>query len=300
LGIRPLLLDRTGEAGGLLRNAWRIENYPGLEPMSGRAFTRHLREFVKRFDLPVTRGEVHGLELVNGGVRLQGDFGNLKAQATILASGTEPHRPPIPGLAEPDAGGLFFEVGPLLQALPRGGRVAILGGGEAACDYALHLAEHDFAVTMLLRDRALRARGRLAELVGENQSIAVRTGVSLRRASTHTPNCQSLSAAGARSKIGMTLQLVQLPAAAGGATALDAYSLVEVIKADALLIAVGRESTASRFLDPLGLRVGEGIATQDPRVMVIGDARAGFLGQLGIAVGDGLAAAMAAAREVDR
>ena len=31
LGLEPLVFDRSGRAGGLIENAYAVENYPGLE-----------------------------------------------------------------------------------------------------------------------------------------------------------------------------------------------------------------------------------------------------------------------------
>jgi thioredoxin reductase len=63
---------------------------------------------------------------------------------------------------------------------------------------------------------------------------------------------------------------------------------------DALLVAIGRRSTAPRLLERLGVPLVDCVAGLMPGLFVAGDARIGSLGQIGMAVGDGICAAAAA------
>lgn len=298
LGVAPLLLDRTGAPGGLLANAWRIENYPGVGPTDGAGFTEHLRAFLNRFAVEVHRGDLQSIEATAQRMILRGSFDlpapeaggsetldALSAECVILAPGTQPKKPAIPGLAQLEDTAVFYEVRRLLEQAPNCGQVAILGGGEAACDYALTLAQQGAEVTMLLRDQSLRARGRLARWIQESPAITVRAGVVL----TGVEKAEAPSAGGKTAPC-LRLDLANRPREADNTGSLEV---------DALLIAVGRRSAAEDLLTGLGLKLAGDIQMEDPRILLAGDARTGTLGQIGMAVGDGLAAAMAAVREVE-
>lgn len=314
LGLTVALLDRAGEPGGLTRQAWRIENYPGLDPLPGGCFAGHLRAFLDRFEIGVRREEVRSVarrgegcsgaqEPAGAGPRqeagwhVRGRGASYHAACLVLATGTEPRRPEIAGLASPPPG-VYHDVVSLIEDTEAPGHAAILGGGEAACDHALLLAEAGWRVTMLLRGERLRARGRLAASVATHPAIARMTRTQL-HAVTGPP---------------LTLDMRRLVRAPSGGGAHE--SRTEHLAPGALLIAAGRRSTAGDLLaaghaeapqaqadrgqaqaPPPG--TGRGHAEAPPAatdpgagLWIAGDARTGTLGQIGIAVGDGLAAAM--------
>jgi len=158
LGVTPLLLDQSGEAGGLVANAWSMENYPGLEPLDGAAYVRRLRAHLERFDLKVEKLELQAIREAGGGIVLETDSGAIETKVAILAVGTLPRSLDLPGGEH-----LIYEVRPLLDRKPE--RVAVIGGGEMAFDYALSLARAGARVELLVRGTAPRARGRLAGFI---------------------------------------------------------------------------------------------------------------------------------------
>lgn len=264
LGVRPLLLDRSGQAGGLIENAFRVENYPGPEePPTGAVFTRRLREWLARFEVPVERAEVCSLERGEEGYVARCEGGALEARAVVLAPGTTPVKLGIAGEAELQGSGVFYEVRQLLPRSPA--RVVVIGAGEAAFDYSLSLARAGARVEVCIRGEEPAVRGHLAELVGREGAISVR-----RRT-----------------------QPLELERTRGGVLlrAVSSEGQVE-LSADAVLVAVGRRSEAPKLLAGLGLS-SEGELRLQPKLFVVGDARLGTLGQVGMAVGDGLRAAQA-------
>jgi thioredoxin reductase (NADPH) len=168
LGITPLLLDRTGMAGGLIANAWSMENYPGLEPISGADFVRRLQAHLERFEIEVEKAEVRAVGKAADKILLETDAGSIETEVAILAVGTLPRLLDLPGVD------LFYEVRHLLERKPE--RALVIGGGEMAFDYALSLAGAGARVELLVRGGAPRARGRLAEFVAKEPRITIRLG----------------------------------------------------------------------------------------------------------------------------
>ncbi|HUT77682.1 MAG TPA: NAD(P)/FAD-dependent oxidoreductase [Polyangia bacterium] len=275
LGIVPGILDRTGRAGGLVASGFLIENYPGLEePLPGPGLARRFAAHLERFGLSVLTESVTRVEPRGDRWLVTTDAGNRLAGAVLLCVGTRPRPWSVPGVGSAGAGRVFHDVRDLLGRFPEPRRVLVVGGGEAAFDFALSLARTGAGVSILVRSAAPRAVGRLLSLAAGEPRIRVETAV----------------------------RAVALEPAANGVTAvLETARSVERRVVDAVLAAVGRESGVDGLL-PESLRAGmRGAIERAPGLLVCGDARLGSLGQTGIAVGDGLAAAslaMARAREV--
>lgn len=279
LGIPPLVLDRTGQVGGLISNAFLVENYPGLEPMRGTEFADRLTQHLARFEIPITRGVVTALARTSHqlsassqeGITVCGDFGKIHATSVIVAVGTEAIRLDIPGAAELEGNGLFHEVRHFLAIHSRPNQAVVIGGGEAAFDYALSLARAGAQVILLVRASSPRAHGRLVEMV--NREPAIKVVLHTRpRAIRKKPDGFAIETSGPNSS--------------------------SILETDGILAAIGRRSAAPSLLPGLEPDPRSPIMTRAPGIFVVGDARAGSLGQLGIAVGDGLQAAEAAVRHV--
>ncbi len=286
LGVPVLLVDRAGRAGGLALNARRIENYPGTpRPLGGPEFAKSLRAHLRRFDISVVKADISGITKGPRGFVASRDGGRLACEAIILANGTDPLRMEIAGERELEGTRLFYEVRSLLRRRPRPRVVVVVGGGEAACDYALTLAEAGAETHLVVRSDRLKARGRLARAVQRASRVLIHYNARCERISA--PSRFSVRVCGAGEKGGTDL------------------------RPDAVLVAVGRRSAAPRLLAGLGLvaanddtaptgAVASGVAGPMPGLFIAGDARLGSLGQIGMAVGDGLAAAAAAAAYLEK
>jgi len=271
LGLQARIVDRTGAVGGLVANGFLVENYPGLEAMSGEELAARLGDHLARFDLAVERREVHDLVNDDGVWIAAADRGEIAARAVVLAVGTRGKPLGAPGEAQV-RDRVFTEVRALLGAVPKPKHVVVVGGGEASLDYARTLAAREAAVTLLVRGGALKASGRLVEAVLRTAAIEIRLEARVERI---------------------------VPA--DGALAVEvAYPDGQrFLSADALIAAIGRTPA----LEPIFPSCGHGrprgrefeVSTD---LFVCGDARRGGLGQVGIAVGDGLEAAGIVARRI--
>lgn len=259
LGLDVALFDRTGGGGGLIANAWRIENEPATGgPIDGPEYVRRMRASLARFGLPVNRADV---ERVDPGRRLVGEGVDCAARAVILATGTAPKAAGLKGESDLAGQRLFYDLtGLRARSLER---VVIVGGGEAAFDYALSLAAQGALVDIAVRSSRHRANARLAQAVAEHRRIRVQYERQFLQVQPLPGGCRLL------------------PSDADGAGPLEA---------DVVVVAVGRQPDLPRGLSPASaqLTIAHGL-------VIAGDARLGALGQAGIAVGDGLQAAQLAA-----
>jgi len=272
LGLGVRIIDRTGAAGGLVANAFLVENYPGLErPPSGEELAARFRAHLERFDLSVERASARGFLNDDGVWFVTTDTGEIASRAIVFAVGTRPKPLGAPGERECE-GRVFTEVRGLLARFPSPKRTVIAGGGEAACDSARSLAARGASVSLLVRGDSLKARGRLVTAVRGTPGIELGFGARIER-------------------LEMTEDgIVASIASQGGSSSLEV---------DAVLVAVGREPALTPIFPDCGhghpagrqIRMSHG-------VYVCGDARCGGLGQVGIAVGDGLEAAGLVAREI--
>lgn len=272
LGVSPCLLDRDGQAGGLIANAFRIENLAGVAPCDGPGMAQRFRESLSRFNLAVERAAVERVGHASTGLLVEGSMGLVAANAVILAPGTRPLSLDMPGISGAHTR-VFFEVRDLLRQVARPDSVLVIGGGEAAFDYALSLAAAGASVTVVLRSGSPRACRRLVDAVAGEPAITVRSGTMPRTF--------------AEGPASVTLEV-------------DTPEGEVCLRAEGLLVAIGR---VSRVPDLLDLDFGNSRSTEilpfpDAPLFIVGDARHGGLGQLAIALGDGVAAAALAVAAV--
>ena len=265
LGLFPVLIDKTGHAGGLSRCAFSIENYPGIPPTSGAEFTRLLESHLDRFGINIHKSSVTWIEKHRKGYRIHMGDESKTAHAVIVATGTAPKKLTFPGAD-------WVEYDPLPALSRQTADAVIIGGGEAALDYALSLHDAGTKVTIIVRNTHLKAAGRLVDMI--------------------------------RSRGGIDLRLKTLPIRLSKAP--DSYTLVVAddnrsvsLKAGAIIGAIGRRPHLPRFSKGLDEMTSKTVSTPQQGLFVIGDARRGTLGQAGMAVGDGLDAAALAAKHLE-
>jgi len=271
LGIAPRIVERTGRIGGLISNAFMIENYPGLEPIRGPEFVHRLRLHMSRLRISVAEGLATEIRPSATAVVVGGDFGEINAESVIVAVGTEPKQLYIPGAADLVGNALFYTVRDFLATHTQPNAAAVIGSGDAAFDYALTLAEAGAMVTIVIRGVSSKANPRLIAMVNKTSSIDV---------VFRTKSC-----AIGKARDGFVLEM-------------SAPTRADALAVNGVLAAIGRKSTVKSLFPDLEVGPRGNIAARDHRILVVGDAKQGSLGQVGIAVGEGLKAAAAAVRYV--
>ena len=179
LGLDTLVVEQAAEVGGqLLRVHNPIENYLGVSASNGRElrdlFAAQVED--KEFDL-WTEAEIESVDLKAKRVRLRSGE-DLQGIAIIIATGVRRRRLGVPGEAEFEGRGVL-ESGRLDREKVKGEDVLVVGGGDAAAENALLLAETCATVTLVHRGKSLSARPEFAERIKGDHRITLFTETTL-------------------------------------------------------------------------------------------------------------------------
>ena len=260
-GVDLRLFERQ-QVGGLLNNANWVENYPGFPGgITGEALVERFHQQVTELEVEITYEEVRCLDYTEGQFQAETAQGRYQAPVAIIASGTLGSTPE--GLLTPPA--LRERV--LTEILPikgmTGKRVVIIGAGDLAFDYALHLG-HRNEMLILNRSQARKCLPLLWERAGRLPGIQYWEQTQL---------------AG-----------IQVGGDGGLRLLIDSPAGSQLIDCDYLIYAIGRQPNTG-FLSPHVLQITDELE-QSKALFRIGDVKRGIYRQTAIAVGDGILAAM--------
>jgi thioredoxin reductase (NADPH) len=180
LGLSSCLIEKGRDLGGQL--AWihnPIANYPGAEFADGA-------ECIERFERSLSRRsfEMHlNTDVVSidlSSRRVVTSVGDFASEAIIVATGARRRELGAPGEVE------FLGKGILISGYrdrhqARDKHVAVIGGGDAALENALILAEFAKKVYLIHRRDDLSARGEFVRALSENAKIEVVSGTNVKR-----------------------------------------------------------------------------------------------------------------------
>jgi thioredoxin reductase (NADPH) len=260
-GIPALLFER-GEVGGLLRNANLVENYPGFpRGISGARLVKLFARQASNVGVVVTHAEVTSIAYEQGLFQIRTLQGSYLSRLAVIATGTKPLR--IADLSIPGElqGRVYYEVHELVKL--EGKCVAIIGGGDAAFDYALNLGKKN-QVILLNRGEQPKCLPLLWERACMVDSIVYHHHTFIQ-------------------KITIDLHPGMLVDCQTQAGELQFH-------ADYLIIAIGREANMDCLSDQFRLQTS--MLEKQGLLYIIGDVRNGIFRQASIAVGEGVLTAM--------
>lgn len=173
LGLDTLVLEQTEEVGGQLLSVYnRIENYLGVAAKDGRELRDLFVEQTKDCDFDLwTNVEIDSIDLKPKRVVLKSGE-ELQAIAIIIATGLRRRTLGIPGEMEFRGRGII-ESATRDREQVAGKDVCVIGGGDAAAENALLLAEVCPTVTLVHRGRKLRARREFTEQLHTHHCVTV-------------------------------------------------------------------------------------------------------------------------------
>jgi thioredoxin reductase (NADPH) len=181
LGLDTLLLEANETVGGqlaLIHN--RIDNYLGVPADNGEQLRERFVAEVSDCDFDQWTGvQIESVDFRARRVRLRSGE-ELQSIAIIIATGLRRRRLGIPGELEFIGHGII-ESGKRDREQFAGKDVCVIGGGDAAAENALLLAEVCPTVTLVHRGRKLRARREFTEQLHAHHCITAFPESNVRR-----------------------------------------------------------------------------------------------------------------------
>ena len=172
-GLVPVLYEGL-QPGGQLTTTTDIENFPGFEKgIDGQGLMDAMRAQALRLGADLRSGTVTAADLSSRPFRFSADDGNeVEAEAVIIATGATARYLGLPSEAKfkgmgvsacATCDGFFY----------RGKAVAVVGGGDTACEEATYLASLCSKVYMIVRRDVLRASEAMQDRVRKTENIEI-------------------------------------------------------------------------------------------------------------------------------
>jgi|SRR5678815_2788993 len=185
LGLDTLVLEQHTRVGGQLWHVYnKVENYLGLKTANGEElahlFSREVEE--AGFDL-WTQTQIESVDLKARRTTLRSGE-KLSSISIIIATGVRRRSLGISGEQEFTGKGII-ESGARDREKFAGRDVCVIGGGDAAAENALALAEVCPTVTLVHRGKTLRARREFVEKLQTDHRITVFTESQVTRIMGH-------------------------------------------------------------------------------------------------------------------
>lgn len=175
LGLETLIIEQSETVGGQLHSIYgAIENYPGLRALNGADLLGRFADQIDSADFDLwTNVEIASVDLVAKRVSLRSGE-QLQSISIIIATGVKRRKLGIPGESDFSGKGIIDSAA-RDRNLFAGKDICVIGGGDAAVENALLLADVCPTVTLVHRGKRLAARGEFVAQLQANHCITVFT-----------------------------------------------------------------------------------------------------------------------------
>ena len=271
---KNILIFDAKTYGGQILNASKIENYPGIDNISGFDFATNLYKQVTNLGAVIKYETVLRVD-ENKNVITNKD--TYSAKSVIIATGSENRRLNIENESKYVGKGISY-CATCDGNFFKNKTVAVVGGGDTALEDTIYLSDIASKVYLIHRREEFTASEALLSKLDEHSNIEIIKNSTISKL------------------IGEEI-LSSVEIVCGDTT--------KVIDIDGLFIAVGQEPKNQIFsnileLDNLGyIKTIDGVRTNIKGIYVAGDTRVKELRQLTTAVSDGSIAATIAIREMN-
>lgn len=270
-GIGAILFEQE-KIGGLIKNAYRIENYPGFpDGISGTELTKLFEKHVKSAKVDIRFEKVLKLEYEKSRKNFVITTGKsvYYSYIVVVASGTKPNDLNIlDSLSERIKHRIFFEIYPIVREKEK--RILIVGTGDIAFDYALNLAKYN-EIFIINRGNHIKALPILQERVKKVGNIHYFNHSTLKTIREGHKG-QLFVMFGDRNK----------------------HNKLEI---DYLIFAIGRLPQRDFYMPEL-LEIEEELISRGV-LYLVGDVKNGIYRQIAISVGNGIEAAMRIGQKIE-
>ena len=138
------------ELGGVMNGAYRVENYPGFNSISGIELMDKLKEHVKYLGADIKEEEIIRVNKNKNLFLVKTNKNEYGSKTIIIALGTERKRLNVSGEKELEKRGISYCYN-CDAAFYKNKRVIVVGGGDSAAQAVLLLASYNNDVTLLYR-----------------------------------------------------------------------------------------------------------------------------------------------------
>ena len=161
--LSPLVLEGA-LPGGQLTTTSEVENFPGFpEGIDGFQLMDNLRKQAAKFGTRFEQAAVTGLDVSSQPYTIRLAGREIRAKSVIIATGASPRMTGVPGERELFGGKGVTTCATCDGAFYRKMEVAVIGGGDSACEEALFLTRFASKVYLVHRRDALRASKIMAD-----------------------------------------------------------------------------------------------------------------------------------------
>ena len=155
--LAPLVLEGA-LPGGQLTTTSEVENFPGFpEGVDGFQLMDNLRRQAAKFGARFEQARVESVDFSAQPLKLRTGEREIRTKTVIIATGASPRMTGMPGEKELYGGKGVTTCATCDGAFYRNMDVAVIGGGDSACEEALFLTRFASKVYLVHRRDALRA-----------------------------------------------------------------------------------------------------------------------------------------------
>ncbi|MDA0726441.1 MAG: thioredoxin-disulfide reductase [Cyanobacteria bacterium] len=164
-----------GIPGGQLMTTTHVENFPGFpDGILGPELMDRVKAQAVRWGTRLIEADAEAIDLSQRPFRIQADGQTIQAHAVILATGASANRLGLPSEQR------FWNAGISACAICDGAtpqfrdvELAVVGGGDSACEEAVYLTKYASRVHLIVRSDMLRASKAMADRVLANPKVQV-------------------------------------------------------------------------------------------------------------------------------
>src|SRR4051812_20942640 len=176
-GLKTLLIEKNNP-GGQASSSARIENYLGFPTgLSGSELTHRGMIQTLRFGTEMlTPKDVKNIRVQDGYKIIEmNDGSEVNGKSLIIATGVEYAKLEVPGIENFTGAGVYYGAAAIEANACKNEIIYIVGGGNSACQAALHMSKFAKEVNILIRREALKlvAANYLVENVNKTPNIKV-------------------------------------------------------------------------------------------------------------------------------
>ena len=176
--LHPLLItgyERGGIPGGQLMTTTHVENFPGFpDGVLGPDLMDLMKAQAIRWGTHLLEADADAIDLSERPYRIEVEGRSIRTHTVIIATGARANRLGVPSEDK------FWSSGISACAICDGAtpqfrneELAVVGGGDSACEEAVYLTKYGSHVHLLVRSDRLRASAAMADRVTANPMITV-------------------------------------------------------------------------------------------------------------------------------